>query len=183
MKHTRLPALLLVLTLLLPPLSGCSSAPPPDAREVLTAMTAAAGTLPAGRVYDRRAAPEGKGYLSDTLFSALYGPAARGWLGSDEADADDGGTAMIPDAAVFLSEIPHPGELAVLVCADSDSALSAAGLCRLRLDTLMNTWKDSEYAVWTDRAAVTVVDCCVLMAVVPDPDAVFAAARRALRGR
>ncbi|MCQ2430283.1 MAG: hypothetical protein MJ192_08135 [Clostridia bacterium] len=186
MKHIHFLAFLLILTVIILFPVGCASSPPPAAGTVLSAMQDAAGQLPAGQVYDLRNDPSARGYLSDTLFSALYGPAARGLLGSGGADAGDGrqpmtATAAITDAAVFLPEVPHPGELAVMICPDADSALSAAALCRLRLDLLKNAWKDSEYAVWTERAAVTVEDCCVLMAVTTDPDTVFEAARQVIR--
>ena len=182
-KHLLFPAFLLTLIVIVLFPVGCASSPPPAARTVLSAMQDAAGQLPAGQVYDLRNDPSARGYLSDTLFSALYGPAARGLLDSAETDAGDGRqpTSAITDAAVFLPEVPHPGELAVMICPDADSALSAAVLCRQRLDVLKSAWKDSEYAVWTERAAVTVEGCCVLMAVTTDPDAVFDAARQVIR--
>ena len=161
-------------------LSGCAgAAPPPPALDVLEAMQAAAEAMPAGEVYDRSADPAGKGYLSDALFAALFGPAVRRRLGGE-----DGGTAaepLIEDAVVFLSLREHPGELAVLRCADADGALTAAALCRLRLDSLKTAWQDTDYALWTERADVTVEGCYVLMAVFPDPEAVFDAARRIIR--
>lgn len=173
---------LLVLTVVPGCLSGCGRTPPPPARDVLEAMCAAAGTMPVGEVYDRASDPAGKGYLSDVLFAALYGPAARGRLGGTESDAPDepAAPAMIPDAAVFLSSRQHPAELAVLRCADADGALTAASLCRLRLDSLRDEWQGTDCALWVDRADVTVEGCYVLMAVVPDPEAAFDAARRVI---
>ena len=171
----------LLLTALL--LLSCTGdkTPPPPAMDVLTAMQAAmtdtAQTLPDGLTYSRAVDPSSPHYLTDTLFSALYGEAARGLL---EADGGDGTAPPISDAALFLSIAPYPCELAVFRCSDTRSAATVAGLCRTRQDTLHRGWADTEWAAVTGRAAVAVEGSYVLLAVADDPETVLAGARRAI---
>lgn len=152
-------------------------------------MQSAAADLPAGQVFSRRADPAGADHLSDTLFAALFGPAARGWLAdaSDVSDPDQTGVsstgAIIQDAALFLSVAPHPAELVVLRCTDSVSALSAAALCRERLSTLCVMWDDTAYAAWVEGGQVTVSGTFVLFAVSPEADDILRTGVRACAER
>lgn len=174
---------------------ACSCAPPsppPDAASVLAAMQSAVTELPAGQVFSRRADPAGADHLSDTLFAALFGPAARGWLAdtsdvsniSEISDSDQAGVsstgAIIQDAALFLSVAPHPAELVVLRCTDSVSALSAAALCRERLSALCVMWDDTAYAAWVEGGQITVSGTFVLFAVSPAADDILRAGVRAV---
>ena len=153
---------------------------PPTASEVLAAMTAAmadtAQPLPDGLTYTRSADPAGREYLTDTLFSALYGEAARGLLAPDGG----GGAAPIGDAALYLSLSAYPCELAVFRCSDLRTAATVAGLCRGRLDTVAAGHGDSEWAGIASNGRVAVEGCYVLLAVAEDPGAVLEAARRIL---
>lgn len=183
-KHTapRIATLLLIIPLLLGGLPSCGrDLPPPAAADVLNAMRTAADRLPAGTVYDRQADPAGEGYLDGVLFSALYGPAARDCFDGGQ-DADRRPTApLAADGALFLSAVPHPAELAVLRCSDRASALSAAALCRERLEVLRTAWAGTDYAAWTEAGDITVADGFVLLAVCPDADRVLRAGIRAVR--
>lgn len=172
--------------------SCAPSSPPPDAASVLAAMQSAATELPAGQVFSRRADPAGADHLSDMLFAALFGPAARGWLAdasdvsniSDPDQTEVASTgAIIQDAALFLSVAPHPAELVVLRCTDSVSALSAAALCRERLSTLCVMWDDTAYAAWVAGGQVTVSGTFVLFAVSPAADDIVRAGMRACAER
>ncbi len=201
MRLSTLAALLLLMTSCV---SACApSAPPPDCRTVLQSMLAVAEDAPAGQVYSRDADPAGRGYLSGTLFAALYGPAGRGWLGEDEtvglpdtapsaqdslpsvetAAGETGASAqaLIRDGAVYLSTVRHPFEVAVFRCADLDSALSVAALCQARLELLRTAWRDSEYTDFVKRAEVTVSGCYVLVAVTNDPDPLLEAGQMHIR--
>lgn len=172
-------ARLFVPVLLLTLLPSCrSSSPPPDPQTILEAMRSS-GTWPTGRVYSRSAAPDSADYLSDDLFSALFGPAVRGWLSEDE----DGTPPPLSDAALFLSAAPHPAEIAVLRCTDMSAALSAVAICRDRLDLLRHTWADTTYASWTDAGVVTIVGNYVLLAVTPDAEDVMQAGIDTARSR
>ena len=158
---------------------SCRKEAPVQAVSVLNAMQAEAKPLPAGLVYDRRSDPAGKEYLSDVLFAALYGPAARGCFGEDRQTGEAEGSSVVPpladDGALFLSAVPHPAELAVLRCPDPSSALSVAALFRERLETLRIAWAGTEYAEWVEMGQVTVVDGFVLFAVCPNAEAVLRA--------
>ena len=176
---------LLLLAVLLPTallLPACGrEAPPPAASEVLAAMESAMDATvqnrPEGAVYHRALPPDAPAYLSDTLFSALYGEAARGLL-----TAEEGGTyRAVNDAALLLSVAPYPCELAVFRCSDTRAAATVAGLCRGRLDTLARGFAGSE---WADTAAggqIAVEGCFVLMALTEDPASVLEAARQCLK--
>ena len=126
-------ALLLSAVLLL---SACgTSGPPPAASEVLTAMLNAmedtAQPLPDGLTRLSSAPADTPDRLTETVFSALYGAAARGLLGGDSTESPP-----ITDAALFLSLSPYPCELGVFRGVDESAAGTVAGLCRGRLDTL-----------------------------------------------
>lgn len=158
-------------------------APPPGAGEVLSAMEAAmeatAQPLPEGVTYLRSALQtEGDGtrVLTDTLFSALYGEAARGLLAAEGTSAQDGGGAAVNDAAIFLSMAPYPCELAVFRCSDVRTAATVAGLCRGRLDAVARGYGESEWREVAASGLVAVEGSYVLLVVAEDPEAVLAAA-------
>ena len=190
----RLLICLILLSLVMPTLPACGgrTAPPPAAAAVLEAMQAAmrdsAQTLPDGLIYTRAAEAGDPAHLSDTLFSALFGEAARGLLGGDakgDAEGTEGaeaaeGAPPIGDAAIFLSVAPYPCELAVLRCSDTRSILSVAGLCRGRLDTVARAYAGGEWADVAARGVVAVEGSFVLLVISEDPEAVLAGARRAI---
>ena len=171
--------LLSLSLLLMIHLSACSwgGAPPPAAGDVLSAMqdamASSAQPLPDGRIYTRAAAPDSPAYLTDVLFAALYGEAARGLF---EAKAD--GIAPVSDAAVYLSLAAYPCELAAFRCSDIRTATTVAGLCQSRLDTLARGYAATEWAELAARGRVSVKGCFVLMAVCDDPARTLSAARR-----
>ncbi|MBQ3507368.1 MAG: hypothetical protein IJA91_02355 [Clostridia bacterium] len=157
--------------------------PPPSAMEILTAMQAAmtdtAQSLPDGLSYTRGVDGESPSYLTDTLFSALYGQAARGLFQPDSGEGGEG-VPPIGDAALFLSISPYPCELAVFRCSDLRSAATVAGLCAARLDTVARGYRGSEWEAVARGGKVTVDGCYVLLAVAEDPDTVLACAKRLL---
>ena len=175
--------LLTCLVLLLCLLTSCGrgGTPPPAASAVLDAMTAAmtasAQPVPDGLTYIRSADPTAPDHLTDTLFSALFGEAARGLLTSDP---DEGGAPPIGDAALFLSLAPYPCELAVFRCSDLRTAATVASLCRSRLDTVAAGYRGTEWADMAAGGRVAVEGCYVLLAVAEDPEAVLAGARALL---
>lgn len=163
-------------------LTGCGRVTAPaSSSAVLAAMCAEPGG--AGQdiaatcaVYTRAASPYGDEYLSDTLFSALYGEAARGLLqGTDEIPA------AINDAAVCLSVAPVPLELAVFRCSDTRGTATAVGLCRARLETVRGAWRGTDHEAVVTEGVVTVEGSYVLLVVAPNPDRVLRAARAAIR--
>ena len=157
--------------------------PPLSAADVLLVMQAAmadtAQPLPDGLTYTRTADPSSPSYLTDTLFSALYGEAARGLFAPDAA-ADSEPVPPIGDAALFLSVAPYPCELAVFRCSDLRSAATVAGLCRARLDIVARGYAEAEWGAIARNGAVTVEGCYVLLVVAEDPQPVLASARRLL---
>ncbi len=174
-------------------LFGCGkSAPPTPAADVLAAMVETLGTSHTTRTYTRASDPQGGDYLSDTLFSALFGEASRGLLGGDgTAPADSGGatgtaagTAAVPaaigDAAVCLSLSPTPVELAVFRCSDARGTTTAAGIAQARLDTVRAAWVGTEWEALTRDGRVAVVGSYVLLIIAENPDAALSAARRAI---
>ena len=178
----RVAAGLLCALLFLSCLSSCGKvSAPASASAVMTA--ACADPDVAGRdvpdtcaIYTRDAARENADYLSDTLFSALFGEAARGLLsGSDTAPA------AINDAAVCISVYPTPFEIAVLRLSDVRGTATAAGLCRARLDAVQNAWRDTEHKATADAGVVTVEGSYVLLVIAPNPERVLRAARAAIR--
>ena len=170
------PLLILVLFF-----SACGrDTPPPTASEVLTAMLTAmedtAQTTPDGVLRLTAAPSESPDYLSDTFFSALYGEAARGLLTAEGTE----GYRAVNDAALFLSMSSYPCELAVFRCSDIRAAVTVAGLCRSRLDTLAHGFAGSEWEAVAVGGQISVEGCYVLMAVTDDPAAVLEAARGVL---
>ena len=154
--------------------------PPPDAAAVLDAMTAAMAAsqpCPEGLTYTRSATPDTPGYLTDTLFSALFGEAARGLLSSDTTG---GGAPPVGDAALFLSVAPYPCELAVFRCSDQRAAATMAGVCRSRVSVVAAGYRDSEWADIAAAGRVAVEGCYVLLVVAEDPEAILAGARALL---
>lgn len=172
-----------ILPVLILPSCGGRDAPPPSAPDVLTAMETAmtdtAQTLPDGLIYTRAADPSSPSYLTDTLFSALYGEAARGLFQPDTA-AEGESVPPIGDAALFLSISPYPCELAVFRCSDLRSAATVAGLCYGRLDAVAQGYRGSEWEAIAQKGRVAVEGCYVLLAVAEDPDEILTRAKRLL---
>lgn len=182
MRRLRFSVLILILSLLVPSCTG-KTTPPPSAMEVLTAMqeamTDTAQPLPDGLLYTRGMNKDEPSYLTDTLFSALYGEAAGGLLQPD-ADGEESSVPPIGDVALFLSVAPYPCELAVFRCSDLRSAATVAGLCRGRLDMVVQGYRGSKWEAVAQGGMVTVDGCYVLLAITEDPEAVFARAKRLL---
>ncbi len=180
----RLVAVELLLSLCLS-LTGCGRAPlPASASAVLLGMCeeipSGASDVHSYALYTRDAASESRhpdaGALTETLFSALYGEAARGLL-STSTDAPP----AINDAAICLSVSPTPIELAVFRCSDTRGTATAAGLCRSRLDTLRRAWEGTEWEDVTREGFVSVEGSYVLLIVTPRPDRALRAARACIR--
>lgn len=182
MRRLRFLVMILIFSLLLPSCAG-GNTPPPSAMDILTAMQSAmtdtAQTLPDGLTYTRAAHPASPSYLTDTLFSALYGEAARGLFQPDTA-TDGEPVPPIGDAALFLSISPYPCELAVFRCSDLRSASTVAGLCYGRLDTVARGYQGSEWEAVAQKGKVSVDGCYVLLAVAEDPDEILARVKRLL---
>ena len=164
--------LLLVLSLLLS-LAACGrrETPPPAAWEVLAAMqsvmTRTAQPIPEGLLYRRASSPDNPDYLTEALFTALYGRAAEGLLRED----GEGGTAAVGDAALFLSVAPYPCELAVFRCSDTDTVPTVVSLCRGRMDAVLKGFAEGPLAA-DATGLVTVEGCFVLLIIAEDPQAV-----------
>ncbi len=160
-------------------LTGCRGERPPATAEAVLRGMCDAGVATDGQahaVYDRAADPAGGRYLSDTLFSALYGEAARGLLtGIPDAPA------AIGDAVICLSVAPTPRELAVFRCSDERGCTTAVGLCRARLDAVRRAWVGTEWEAMTEGGTVTVVGSYVLLVITEDPDRALDAARAVIR--
>ncbi len=173
-----------VLTLALLGLTvGCGrrETMPVEATAVLEAMLSAMETsgqvIPDGRIYSRSVPTDAVNYLGDTLFSAIFGEAARGLLMSP-----DGALPAVGDVALFLSTAPHPTELVVLRCSDARGCATVAKLCRGRLDTVANAWAGSEWALLLLRqATVSVEGAYVLLVIAEDPAPLIRAATSCIR--
>ena len=177
MSRLRFLVPVLILSLLL---SACgTSAPPPAASEVLTAMLTAvtdtAQPLPDGVIRLSSAPTDSPDALTETFLSALYGEAARGLLGEDSTHS-----RPVQDVALYLSVSPYPFELGVFRCVDEDTARAVAALCRGRLDTLARGFRGSAYEVAASGGRVTVEGNWVLLVLCEDPTPVLDAARRLL---
>ena len=157
MNFNRLLSLLIALTLILGAFAGCAKSEPPSCRKILGAIMDAEVGLPAGKIYDMRAADGEDEYLSDALLCALYGeggkPVARdSWI----------------DCALFLSVTEHPCELAVFYCDSHDAAIDTARILSARLDAIKSSKNPQAYAHLFDAASVTVCGNFVLMIISSD---------------
>lgn len=156
---------------------------PTPAVTVLQAMMAATGDdWPQGDTYALTTTPVSEPVtvpdeeiktLTDTLISALYGEASRGWLTGEDPP--------VCDAAVFLPTVQHPAELAVFRCATAEDAGTVAMTCRARLDDLTRHWETGAYAAWVGGATVTVRERYVLLILTDDPSPLLHAASSAIR--
>lgn len=156
-------------------MSGCArqdKRPTPAVTVLVTMLGEAGQRWPSGMTYSLTAPAEEDEHLTPTLLSALYGAAARRWLEGDEPP--------VCDAALFLSEVQHPAELAVFRCATAEAAGAVAAVGRARLDTLTRHWNGGEYAAWLTSANVTVKDTYVLLVVSDDPAPLVRAALSAI---
>ncbi len=156
-------------------MTSCSRQPPVSAAVVLDSMCEVGGKPTNGVVRMRGVSSDSPLYLTDSLLSALYGEAARGWMGDD-------GVPLINDVALFLPAAKTPYELAVFRCSDARGTATAAAICRARLDAICCAWQGSEWAGELEDSVVAVEGEYVLLVVAPDTDAVLEAARRAIRG-
>ncbi len=163
--------LLCVLPLLF---TGCRrQTPPASALTVLSAMSEGMSTT---HIYTRAVAESDGTYLSDTLFSALFGEAARGLLRGDAHTP-----AAINDVAILLSISKTPVELAVFRCSDARGTATAEGLARTRLDAVRRAWVGTEWEVLTAEGFVAVEGSYVLLIITPHPDRSLRIARQLCR--
>ena len=168
-------------------LSGCAvsnARPPTDAEAVLTAMLTSAPDAPVGITRIRTAIGHGEptaSDLNDTLFAALYGTNCLSWF--EPITQPDGtiGSPIVDDAAIYLSTVQHPFELAVFRCTNSTGTIAAAKQCSRRLDGIRQAWRGSDEEVYAGRGCVEVVDNYVLLVVASDPEAVLDAARQIIK--
>ena len=177
MRRFCLPALLLTLVLLFP--SCGRDVPLPAASAVLASMLAAmedtAQPLPDGITRLTAADPSSPAYLTETFLAALYGPSARGLL-----EAEENQSPAVSDVALFLSMTAYPCELAVFLCADSDTARAVARMCRSRVDTVARGYGETPWAQEAANGRVTVCGNYVLLALCEDPEATLDSAIRSL---
>lgn len=167
-------ALVMVVSLLF---TACGeTTPPPAASEILssmlTVMTETAQPLPDGMIRLTAAPDDSPNGLTATLFSALYGEAARGLLRNETTTSPP-----VQDAALFLSVAPYPCELGVFRCTDESTAQEVAALCRGRLDTLSRGFSGSEYESIASGGRVVVAGNWVFLALCEDPGIVLEVAR------
>ena len=155
---TKVLALFIIIFCLLS-LSSCSQGEPASCREVLDAVIRGEVGLPAGNIYDMRAAEGEVEFLSDSLINALYGGGSMPRLRQDWLDC-----------ALFLSLGESPCELAVFYCASGSAACDTARLLCTRLDAI-RTVKGDLYPQMIERASVTVRGNFVLFFISSDPDA------------
>lgn len=190
MKPAR-PLLFLLCILLTLAVPSCGKeGPPPAPSAVLAAMTAAAGTVPPGRVYDTGHGEGHPNRLTDTLLSALYGEGARGLTlpptvppaATDTNPHAVGAYPPVGACALFLSMTEHPCELAVFFCSDAATVNAVAALCTARLDLIRRARADGEYASLCEEGLVAVEGSYVLLCLCEDPEAALRGARRAMRG-
>ena len=155
---------------------SCSPTPPPAASEVLLSMEAALADsgqpLPNGTIRLTAAPADSPHYLTEALFSALYGEAARGLL-----TAETGRTSPVGDAALFLSFAPQPRELAVFRCSDLRTASTVAGLCQGRVDALGREFEAEDGRALSWQGRVSVQGCYVILVCAEDPGPALAAAK------
>ncbi len=143
------------------------SAKRPTCRQALGALVDSEVGLPAGKIYDMKAA-EGDGeFLPDSLLCALLGngamPAVRdSWI----------------DGALFLSLGTHPCEFAVFLCDSRDSAQDTARLFCSRIDSVKTLKGDGEYAPMLDGARVCIIKNYVILIISSDSDTAESVARK-----
>ncbi len=163
-------ALILIVFIVFPfLLSACSKSAPVPCRDILSAVMERESGLPAGRIYDMRAAEGNEEFMPERLLSALYGdgksPSMRScWL----------------DIALFLPSSSHPCELAVILCDSDDTAADTSRLLLHRLDIIRTAKKDAESSDILDNASVTVIGNYVLFIISSDTQGALKAARKAL---
>ena len=171
---------ILLISLLLCACGRSPAPPPPSATYLLGAMQTAlletAQPLPDGLTYVRTLPQDHPAYLTDALFSALYGEAARGLL----AEHDAAHVPAVGDVALFLSVAPYPCELAVVRCSDIRTAATVEALCRGRLDTVRRGFAGSEWETVANRGQVAAEGCYVFLVIAEDPASVLARVRTAL---
>ena len=171
-------------------LTGCSlirPAPPIGAKEVLAAMLTVEANPPDGIIRTRNAPRDQESTatdpseLSDALFSALYSADCLSWF--EPVTLPDGtvGAPIMDDAAMYLSTVQHPFELAVFRCTDSAGTVAAAKQCSGRLDTIRRAWQGSDEEAHAGRGCVEVVGNYVLLVVATDQEAVLNAARQCIK--
>lgn len=182
-KYVKIVIGLTVLGLLCHLFSGCGIQEriPASADAVLKAMLSAAGEYPHGRLRNTSSASDTPEYLTTELLSSLYGEATRQWC----HETSDGGKDIVDDAAIYLSEAPHPFEMAVFRCTDegdlSGGMGSVLGICSSRLDLIRNAWKGTDYATLTEGAVVAFYGQFVLLIVAEETEDILQAAENAIR--
>ncbi len=148
--------------------AGCArQLPSPD--RVLCALTDAEIGLPPGQTYLASAQAHETAYLSDDMFSTLYGKGELPWQ-----------LSLVEDYGIFLSTAQHPCEFAAFLCYSRSDTDLVAAMCQERLDLLRAHYNGTQYASYTQGARVAVVGRYVLLLVSSDADHALDAARRVL---
>lgn len=147
--------------------SGCSMSPKTP-QSILEEIQRAEGTFPVGRTYPLNAAPENALFMTDALFSSLFG---NGKLPPERALLEDG---------VFYFGLSSPCEYIVLRCENRDDCEAVSQMCLKRLDSLKSFWKDSEEFAYVQNGSVTVRGRWVFLCVSPTSENAVRAFRRAV---
>ena len=150
-------------------LTSCTKSNLTPCREILGALVDAEVDLPAGKIYDMRAAEGDAEYLSDSLLSALYGngklpPVASSWV----------------DCALFLSLGSHPCEFAVFLCDSHDAAQDTARILCSRLDSIKTLKRGGEYGALLDGARVCIVKNYVVLLISSDAETAEKTVRKSI---
>lgn len=150
-------------------LTSCTKSNLTPCREILGALVDAEVDLPAGKIYDMRAAEGEDEYLSESLIFALLGNGAMptvydSWI----------------DCALFLSLGSHPCEFAVFLCDSHDTAQDTARLFCSRIDAVKTLKGGGEYAHILDGARVCIIKNYVVLLISSDGDTAEKKARQAI---
>lgn len=165
---------LLSVFLLLPMLASCFGGKAPETSEVLSAMTSAQSSLPAGNYYTTKSSPGAPDYLSDSVFAALYG--------SGESPAVMKRTESV---SAYISSGLYAFEMAVFLCVSERDTAEIADLCLSRIE-LMRTFYNTNARRLSldmsakeniDNAKVSIIGRYVIMAVCGDAKRAVEAAK------
>ncbi len=187
LRLARLTALLLCFFICLPALCACGRHNGTTALSVVTAMTAADPSCPAGDIYlladgtslqQLSASSQESNTLRIADSSLLY--AAFGSGASNTSDLWECSPQMVDDGALRLATAASPCEWIVFHCISRSDTAAVAELFLRRLELLRRQYRGSDDEALLARAQVVIIGKYVLLIVSNDPQGAIEAAKHAI---
>lgn len=173
MSKIRSVVVLLLISLLAIPLSGCSRTPK-DAYYYVTQIISEHPSMPSGRFYGKDKKDNGGSSilpLDGYLAFSLYGDSSRDIVLGEDTEPSElypEEFELAEDFCVWLSSTLEPYEISVFKLRSSSDSTAVAKMLIRRLDKLKKYWKESQYYTDIENCTVRIEGDLVILEILPE---------------